>query len=125
MPTLEQQLALYQLLVENSLGLMCIHDLNGVLLAINPAVGRSLGYDSEEGIGRNLKEFLAPSVRHLFDEYLRRIRINGADAGLMRLVARDGTDRIWSYQNILYEEPGAPMRVLGHAIDVTAQAQAE
>jgi PAS domain-containing protein len=31
-----QQLKLYRLLVENSLGLMCIHDLDGVLLVINP-----------------------------------------------------------------------------------------
>ena len=48
MPDFEQQLLLYRLLVEKSLGLMCIHDLDGVLLAINPAVGRSLGYTVEE-----------------------------------------------------------------------------
>ena len=58
---------LYRLLVENSLGLMCVHDLDGVLLAINPAAAQSLGYRPEEGIGRSLREFLAPSVRHLFD----------------------------------------------------------
>ena len=71
-----------------------------VLLAINPAVARSLGYPPGEGIGRNLKEFLAASVRILFDEYLERILRNGSDTGFMRLVSMDGTERIWSYRNI-------------------------
>ena len=65
-----QQLKLYRLLVEHSLGLMCIHDLDGVLLVINPAVAQSLGYRMEDGLGRNLKEFLSPSVRPMFDNYL-------------------------------------------------------
>jgi hypothetical protein len=34
----EQDPNLYRLLVENSLGLMCIHDMEGVLLTINPAL---------------------------------------------------------------------------------------
>jgi PAS domain S-box-containing protein len=53
MPDSEQQLKLYRLLVENSLGLMCIHDMAGVLLAINPAVAESLGYRIEDGLGHN------------------------------------------------------------------------
>lgn len=54
-----QLLKLYRLLVEDSLGLMCIHDLDGVLLVINPAVAKSLGYRVEDGLGRNLREFLS------------------------------------------------------------------
>ena len=73
-----EQLKLYRLLVENSLGLMCIHDLEGVLRFLNPAAFQSLGYYPEDGyhpeygVGRNLRDFLAPSVRHLFDEELAR-----------------------------------------------------
>jgi PAS domain S-box-containing protein len=125
MQDLEQQLLLYQLLVEKSLGLMCIHDLDGVLLAINPAVARSLGYRVEEGLGRNLREFLVPAVQPLFDAYLYRIRTHPTDSGLLRLLAKDGTERIWSYRNIRYEERGEPPKVLGHALDVTEQALAE
>src|SRR5262245_43696743 len=124
-PTIEQQLVLYRLLVEESLGLMCIHDIDGVLLMLNPAVQRSLGYPPGEGVGRNLKEFLAPAVRPLFDEYLQRIRTEGTDSGFMRLMAKDGTERVWSYRNIRYDEPGSPSRVLGHGLDVTQQVVAE
>jgi PAS domain S-box-containing protein len=116
---------LYRELFENSLGLMCVHDLDGVLLIVNPAAGRSLGFSPEEGVGVNMKHFLAPPVRPLFDAYLGRIRRNGSDSGLMRLVARDGGERIWLYRNILYEEAGAPPRVLGHAQDITERVAAE
>jgi PAS domain S-box-containing protein len=118
-------LEIYRLLVENSLGLLCIHDLDGVLLAVNPAVAQSLGYELEDGIGNNLRNFLAPAVRHLFDDYLRRIRENRVDSGLMRVLARDGTERIWLYRNILYDEEKSPPVVLGHALDVTERIAAE
>src|SRR5579872_2432958 len=115
----EEQPDLYRLLVENSLGLLCIHDASGVLLSVNPAVAQSLGYQVEDGIGRNLREFLAPSVRHLFDEYLRRIQSRDTVSGLMRLIARDGSERVWFYRNARYDRPRMPPLVLGHALDVT------
>jgi PAS domain S-box-containing protein len=116
---------LYQLLVENSLGLMCIHDLDGVLLSVNPAVPASLGYPPRHGPGRNLGEFLAPEFRHLFDAYLRRIRRDKKESGLMRLQASDGSERIWMYRNALYAPEGADPVVLGHALDITDRVQAE
>ncbi|HWE60497.1 MAG TPA: PAS domain-containing sensor histidine kinase, partial [Chloroflexota bacterium] len=123
--TLQQRDRLYRLLVENSLGLMCSHDLDGVLLSINPAAAHSLGYQAQDGIGRNLREFLAPAIRPLFDAYLARIRRQPSDTGLLRLVARDGSERVWMYHNVRYEEPGAAPLVLGHAVDLTERLQAE
>ncbi len=126
-----EQLKLYRLLVENSLGLMCVHDLDGVLRFINPAAAQSLGYTPEEGytpedgVGRNLRDFLAPSVRHLFDDYLSRIRSEPTSGGLMRLQARDGSERIWFCRNIRYDELGDLPVVLGHAIDITERIRAE
>jgi PAS domain S-box-containing protein len=125
MPDVAQQLSLYRLLVDKSLGLMCIHDMEGRLLVVNPAVGQSLGYPPGAGIGRNLRDFLAPSVQPLFEDYLRRIRETGVDHGHMRLVAGDGSERVWSYRNILHSEPGEQPKVLGHALDVTERVRVE
>jgi PAS domain S-box-containing protein len=111
--------SVYKLLVQNSLGLMCIHDLNGVLLSVNPAVAASLGYPPDQGPGRNLRDFLVPAVRHLFDDYLRRIRRNEQDSGLMRLQARDGSERVWMYRNVLNVQAGGAAIILGHALDIT------
>src|SRR4029453_9577266 len=51
----------YRELVEYSLGLICTHDLAGTILSINPAAAQSLGYRCDDGIGRNLPEFLQPA----------------------------------------------------------------
>jgi PAS domain S-box-containing protein len=114
----------YRELVESSLGLICTHDLAGKILSINPAAADLLGYQPEDGIGHNLREFLSPDTRHLFDDYLQRIQEHGRDAGLMRLVARGGAERVWMYRNVLSHGPGGKY-VLGHAIDVTDRVAAE
>ena len=115
----------YRHLVENSLGLICTHDLEGIVLSVNPAAASSLGYEPRDGIGRNLREFLSSGTRHRFDHYLARIREHAHDSGVMRVLRKDGTERLWLYRNVLYVEPGVRPYVLGHAIDVTERAAAE
>jgi PAS domain S-box-containing protein len=112
-------------LVEQSLGLICTHDLDGVLLSINPAAAHALGYHPGEGIGVNLREFLAPSTRHLFDKYLQRIRQNTIDAGLMRVMTKDGAERIWMYRNVRITDANTVPHVVGHALDITDRIRAE
>jgi PAS domain S-box-containing protein len=122
---LERSEQRYRHLVENSLGLICTHDLTGTILSVNPAAATSLGYLPHEGPGRSLKDFLSPETRHLFDEYLKRVQENKTDAGLMRVRAKDGTERVWMYRNVVCEEPEGPAYVLGHALDVTERVLAE
>jgi PAS domain S-box-containing protein len=115
----------YRHLFEHSLGLICLHDLQGGLIAVNPAAARSLGYEGLPVKGLNLRDFLAADTRPLLDGYLTRIRQHGSDGGLMRVVARDGGEHVWLYRNTLYEEPDVPPYVLGHAVDITDRIRAE
>ena len=116
---------LFHRLVESSLGLMCVHDLDGNLLFVNAAAATALGFRPEEGIGWNLRRYLAPAVQGEFDVYLERIRSTGVDSGLMRLVGKDGAEQVWLYRNTRYEEPGHPPVVLGQAQDVTDLIRAQ
>src|SRR5262250_1736034 len=95
----------YRELVESSLGLICTHDLQGQILSINPAAAALLGYQPEDGVGHNLREFLSPDTRHLFDDYLRRVQEQGRDAGLMKVVGREGAEKVWMYRNVLSHGP--------------------
>ena len=115
---------LFRSLVEHSLGLMCVHDLEGNLLFVNTAAAETLGFRPEDGIGWNLRRFLSPAVEDEFDAYLERIRANGVDSGRMSLMSKEGGERIWQYRNVLHEVPGMPARVLGHAQDVTESVRA-
>lgn len=114
----------YKDLAENSLGLMCVHDLDGILLWVNRAVADALGYPVEAGVGRNLAVFLPPELRAQFPAYLDRMRRNTSDTGVLRLRAADGSERIWSYRNVLVNSEDGP-RVLGHALDITQRVRAE
>ena len=117
--------ARYRDLVDHSLGLICVHDLDGVLLSVNPATARLLGYTADELIGRNLGELLVPNARRFFGSYLTRIRLANEDHGLMALLTKDGEERVLAYHNARREEDGAPPYVLGHAQDITDRQRTE
>ena len=117
--------ARYQDLVENSLGLICTHDLAGTFLSMNPAGAGLLGYTPAEIVGRNLRDILAPAVRPLLDEYLVRLRNLTTDSGYMRVQTRGGEVRVLYYRNRVCHRAGRPPYVLGHGQDMTDQMRAE
>ncbi len=114
----------YRKLFQYSLGLICTHDHEGVLLSINPAAAKSLGYSIGEMIGRPLTDFMRPELRGKFQAYLLRVMRNDSDAGMLELIAKDGSEHIWQYHNVLDDEGDDPY-VLGHAQDVTERQQHE
>jgi len=118
-PRVELSPQRYRELVEQSRGLICTHDLAGVLLSVNRAAADRLGYRPEDLVGRSLGDLLAPAVRHLFPQYLDRIQRGATDEGLMLVVTREGDERIWTYSNVRGREPGGAEYVLGHAHDIT------
>ncbi len=109
----------YRLLVEQGEGLMYTHDIDGVLLSVNPAAARALGYRSDELVGRTLRDLQAPDVHPLFEGYLREIREEPTASGLMRIMTKDGRERVWAYHNSKPDDEGHSPYVLGHAQDVT------
>jgi PAS domain S-box-containing protein len=115
----------YRELVDDSQGLICTHDLEGILTAVNPAAAVSVGYDANELVGMNLRELVASRVRHEVEPYLQRIREVGRDAGILLVNARDGRHRYWTYANSLKTPASGDPYVIGHALDVTDLKRAE
>jgi PAS domain S-box-containing protein len=115
----------YRDLVENSQGLIliCTHDLEGVLLSINPAAAHLLGYEPAEMIGRDMSDFVAPGAQREFNLYLKRIHERPTDSGLLRVITRDGEERTWTYRNSRYQ--GTALYVMLHAQDITDRMRAE
>jgi PAS domain S-box-containing protein len=115
----------YRDLVENSPGTICMHDLDGTLLFVNRAWAHTLGYEPADVVGHSLGAFLAPSVRHLFADYLERVRQEATADGLARLVTRGGKELLWMYRSLRYEEAGKRPYVIGYAQDITERKQLE
>ncbi|MEM7052519.1 MAG: PAS domain-containing protein [Acidobacteriota bacterium] len=112
---------LYRWLIDHGRGLICAHDRLGKLLLVNRAAASSLGRRPEELVGRRLAEFLHPTIEDQFDAYLVRIWSRGRDRGLMRLVHRDGSSRMWSYDNVFHRPDDGSGVVLGFAHDVSEE----
>src|ERR1700674_5695353 len=115
----------YRDLVEHSQDLLCVHDLQGRFLSVNPGPARLLGYSVEEMLQKPMRDFLDPQFRDQFDDYLREIERTGESRGLMAVLTRSGEQRIWEYHNTLRTEGVAAPIVRGIAHDVTERVRAE
>jgi len=86
----------YQDLVEHSQDLLCIHDLEGRLLSVNPTPARMLGYSVEELLQIPMRELVPPEFRSRFDSYLSEIERVGEARGLLTVMTRSGERRVWN-----------------------------
>jgi PAS domain S-box-containing protein len=122
---LEEDEDWYRDLVEHSQDLLCVHDLEGRFLSVNPVPARLLGYSVEEMLETPMRDFIDPQFRAQFDVYLREIEGTGEAHGLLAVVTRSGEQRIWEYHNTLRIEGVARPIVRGMAHDVTERVRAE
>ncbi|WP_431213025.1 PAS domain S-box protein [Puia sp. P3] len=111
----------YRDLYNYSQALICTHDMNGRLLAVNPAVCRTLGYTEDEMVGRNLMEFLPEKHRARFgEEYVKAIhRRDNNLSGEFSVLNKDGTEIHLLYRNYRREEPGEEPYIIGFSQDIT------
>ena len=116
----------YRDLFNRTSDLIMIHDLEGRLLNVNPAVSRLSGYTFEELIGRPIDDFIIPDFRHLFrDEYLKEIDTQGCSEGVVIFQAKDGNEHYIEYRNVLVKQDGLEPYVSGLGRDITERKRAE
>jgi formate hydrogenlyase transcriptional activator len=115
----------YRDLVEHSQDLLCVHDLEGRFLSVNPVPARLLGYSVEEMLKKPMRDFIDPQFRSEFDAYLLEIKETGESHGLLKVITRSGEHRVWEYHNTLRTEGLVSPIVRGIAHDVTERVRAE
>jgi PAS domain S-box-containing protein len=101
------------------------HDLQGQLLSVNQGTTEFLGYDKNSLLNMNIRNLLAPEVRHEFDTYLTEMKKQGNAKGLMLVQTAAGEKRILIYNNTLQAEGVATPTVQGIAYDITKYIQTE
>jgi len=115
--------ARYRDLFANVNDIIYIHDPAGYILDINPAITRITGRSTEELIGKNIRDVLAPEVKHLLQDYLHEVLSRGASRGPMRIRTKENEERFLEYNSVLFK--GDSPFVRGIARDVTGQVQAK
>jgi diguanylate cyclase (GGDEF)-like protein/PAS domain S-box-containing protein len=110
-------------LLNLSAGFVFLHDVSGRLLLVNPAVAQALGRSAEALVGRSLADFQPRRSRTDFEAYLKRVRTQGQDEGVLLMRAADGGHRHWRYSSRLTAPTHGRAHVVGNAVDVTAQVR--
>ena len=112
-------------LIAHSCDLLCVHDLKGRLLWVNPGPARVLGYTVEEILKVSMRDIIVPEFRTHFDAYLRDIAEKGEASGVMAVLTRSGERRFWEFHNTLRTEGVKTPVVRGIAHDITERMAAE
>ncbi|MBL7961331.1 PAS domain S-box protein, partial [bacterium] len=115
----------YRDLVENSLDIICTHDMNGKILSLNKRGAQLLDYAQDDLLQKNLRDILAPEIRKEFDVYLSEIKQHGSARGNMLVQTSSGKKRVWEYYNTLRTEGVSSPIVRGTAQDITERKRAE
>jgi two-component system sensor histidine kinase VicK len=117
--------ARYRQLVEGSLGIICTHDLDGIVLSINAHAAGILGYTAEQIIGTPLFNYIDADHKRDYEEYVAALNEHHEHQGLFYLKRRNGRLAVVAYRNKLLQLPGTEPFVLSHGIDITEQTDAE
>lgn len=120
---LEKSERKYRELVTHLQAFICMHDMDGVLLSVNPAIIFSLGYEGHEMVGRSIADFLSPEFRSEFSLYLKSIAGPRITHGLMALVTKSGEKKVWSYSNIRMEREDGVSYIVASALDITDRVE--
>ncbi len=115
----------YRSLFEYSQHMICMHDLDGIILSINPSGAHTLGYEPEELIGRQIMNLVPERYKNEFAEYMDEIRKHGTHSGLMRMILRNGEETIWMYSNIRLADPEGNPFVLSSNVEITGRYMME
>ncbi|MFN3382160.1 MAG: PAS domain S-box protein, partial [Runella zeae] len=110
---------------ENSQGLMCTHDMHGNFLTVNEAGASILGYTAEEVTHMSLFDIVPAPLHGGLRAYLSEIKQKGKSSGLMHTLHRDGSPRIWMFNNIREKSLEGEDYVIGNALDITTRHQLE
>jgi PAS domain S-box-containing protein len=110
---------------ENSQGLMCTHDLQGNFLSVNQAGAAILGYTVAEVMQYSLFDIVPGYGHEQLRNYLAEVKLKGRAKGQMLTLHKDGSLRMWMFNNALQTAVGGETYVIANAIDITERHKLE
>jgi len=101
------------------------HDLEGYFTDTNLAFRTQYGFSEDDLVNLNVRDLIPERYRHGFEDYFKAVLEQGKDESLMKVVTKDGRERIVEYRNSLVCGATGPIGVRGSARDITERKEAE
>jgi PAS domain S-box-containing protein len=116
----------YRELFENANDVIFLHDLKGVIIAVNRAAEYLTGYSRTEVIGRNFSDLVAPEAQHCTQDSIRA-HLGGSATQHYELPIRSkfGTRRFLEVSTRIIYRRGHPVAIQGIGRDITDRKQAQ
>ena len=115
----------YRDIFENGSDLLYFHNLEGNFTKTNLAWKKEYSFTEDDLANLNVRDLIPERYKHQFDDYLKKVKENGKDEGLMSIMTKDGRERILEYKNSLVHDSTGPIGVQGSARDITERIHTE
>jgi PAS domain S-box-containing protein len=115
----------YRDIFKNVSDFLYFHDLEGNLIETNLAWKMEYGFSDDDLAHLNLRDLIPERYRNQFDDYLKRVKENGEDEGLMKVITKEDRERIVEYRNSLVFDATGPVGIRGSGRDITERVRAE
>jgi PAS domain S-box-containing protein len=116
---LERREKQYHDLVYYSQALICTHDLQGIVLSVNPAIERLLGISAAQLVGRPLRAAMPAEHHAALQAYLDGARPMQSQSRIATVCTHSGERRYLQYYTYQVSEEGYPSYVVASGYDVT------
>ncbi|GAB3844340.1 hypothetical protein GCM10028822_01520 [Hymenobacter terrigena] len=116
---LERREKQYHDLVYYSQALICTHDLDGILLTVNPAIEQLMGVPAAQLVGRDLREVLPPEHLATLQAYLDGDEASLPQPRVISVLNKAGERRYLNYYTYKVTQEGYPPYVVASGYDVT------
>lgn len=109
----------FQKFFDNARGVLCIHDLEGNFLEVNPAGFMATGYSPEDMKKASLYDLMPPERHAKIRAYLEALAQTGQASGEMALLKKNGGSSIWYFLSVVHEGPDGNREVLTNMVDIS------
>ena len=117
---------LYRLLAENTIDLVCLHNIDGTFQYISPSVHKLLGYNPEDLMGKSPSQFVHPEDLKTLQESIPNIRIKKKEiVTQLRFKNSDGIYIWFETKAELFLVNEIPDSIHSVSREITAQKKAE
>ena len=117
---------LYRLLAENTVDLVCLHNLDTSFQYVSPSIQKLLGYTPEELIGEFPMEFVHPEDIEILKDSIHRFITEKEDVVTQLRFKNNEGNYFWlESKAILVKENGVPINFQSSTRDITQRKEAE